>query len=222
VWLRHHHQRTVSRATISRYLTRHGLVVSKPKKRPRSSYIRFEAALPNETWQADFTHYRLLADGSNAEILNWLDGHPPLRLARHLPAPGHRAYRARHLQPSRRRPWRARPHADRQRQDDEELAACPPRPAGHPHPSRRSWIAPSTSTTTTARTDPRHGAPLPPAIYSALPKALPTGSRDTDTHTRICHDRIDPSGVVTLHVDGGWGLHHIGVGRTRAGVTSFP
>ncbi|MGV9376505.1 DDE-type integrase/transposase/recombinase [Nonomuraea sp. NPDC003707] len=73
VWLRHHHQRTVSRATISRYLTRHGLVVPKPKKQPRSSCIRFEAALPNETWQADVTHYRL-ADGSDAEILNWLDG----------------------------------------------------------------------------------------------------------------------------------------------------
>jgi hypothetical protein len=49
--LAHHHQRVVSRATISRYLTRHGLVVPEPKKRPRSSYIRFEAELPNETWQ---------------------------------------------------------------------------------------------------------------------------------------------------------------------------
>ncbi|MEV5561260.1 IS481 family transposase [Nonomuraea wenchangensis] len=68
------HGRTVSRATISRYLTRRGLVVPEPKKRPRSSYIRFQAALPNETWQADFTHYRL-ADGSDAEILSWLDDH---------------------------------------------------------------------------------------------------------------------------------------------------
>ncbi|WP_223166893.1 DDE-type integrase/transposase/recombinase [Nonomuraea sp. SYSU D8015] len=72
--LEHHHQRAVSRATISRYLTRHGLVAPEPKKRPRSSSIRFEAALPNETWQADFTHYRL-ADGSEAEILSWLDDH---------------------------------------------------------------------------------------------------------------------------------------------------
>ncbi|MGW2147479.1 DDE-type integrase/transposase/recombinase [Nonomuraea bangladeshensis] len=30
--------------------------------------------MPNETWQADFTHYRL-ADGSDAEILSWLDDH---------------------------------------------------------------------------------------------------------------------------------------------------
>ncbi|MFC5833627.1 hypothetical protein ACFPZ3_58125 [Nonomuraea insulae] len=49
----------MSRATISRHLTRRGLVTPEPKKRPRSSYIRFEVALPNETWQADFTHYRL-------------------------------------------------------------------------------------------------------------------------------------------------------------------
>ncbi|WP_206061040.1 DDE-type integrase/transposase/recombinase [Nonomuraea basaltis] len=72
--LAHHHARTVSRATISRYLTRLGLVVPEPKKRPRSSYIRFEAELPNETWQADFTHYRL-AGGTEAEILSWLDDH---------------------------------------------------------------------------------------------------------------------------------------------------
>ena len=51
--LRQHHQLDVSRATISRYLTAHGLVTPQPKKRPRSSYVRFQAALPNQTWQAD-------------------------------------------------------------------------------------------------------------------------------------------------------------------------
>ena len=30
-----------------------------PSKRPKSSYIRFEAEQPNESWQSDFTHYRL-------------------------------------------------------------------------------------------------------------------------------------------------------------------
>ena len=39
-------------ATISRYLTCAGLVVPQPKKRPKSSYIRFQADLPNECWQA--------------------------------------------------------------------------------------------------------------------------------------------------------------------------
>jgi transposase InsO family protein len=75
--LRHHHQVTVSRTTIHRILLRAGAVVPEPKKRPRSSYIRFEAAMPNETWQSDFTHYRLAnPDGSpgvDVEIISWLD-----------------------------------------------------------------------------------------------------------------------------------------------------
>jgi transposase len=54
--LAHHHKATVSPATISRYLARAGLVEPQPKKRPCSSHIRFEAAMPNECWQADFTH----------------------------------------------------------------------------------------------------------------------------------------------------------------------
>jgi transposase InsO family protein len=72
--LEHHHQARVSPATISRYLTRAGLVTPDPAKRPRSSYIRFQAEQPNECWQADFTHYPL-ADGTGAEILCWLDDH---------------------------------------------------------------------------------------------------------------------------------------------------
>lgn len=70
--LAHHHSVKVSPATISRYLSRAGLVIPEPKKRPKSSYIRFQAAMPNETWQSDFTHYRL-ADRTDTEILTWLD-----------------------------------------------------------------------------------------------------------------------------------------------------
>ena len=49
-------------------------MVPDPSKRPRSSYRRFEAELPNQTWQSDFTHWQL-ADGRDVEILNWLDDH---------------------------------------------------------------------------------------------------------------------------------------------------
>lgn len=66
--------RPPSTSTIRRILHAGGLIVPEPKKRPRSSYVRFEAAQPNETWQSDFTHWRL-ADGSDVEILNWLDDH---------------------------------------------------------------------------------------------------------------------------------------------------
>lgn len=75
--LEHHHQITVSRATIARQLTKAGLVVPAPKKKPRSSFLRFEADLANECWQADFTHYRLTRPdgrpGADTEILTWLD-----------------------------------------------------------------------------------------------------------------------------------------------------
>jgi transposase InsO family protein len=70
--LAHHHGTTVSRATIHRILVRAGAVTPDPSKRPKSSYRRFEADQPNQTWQSDFTHYRL-ADDTEAEILTWLD-----------------------------------------------------------------------------------------------------------------------------------------------------
>jgi transposase len=61
-------------ATISRILHRAGLITPEPRKRPRSSYLRFEMAQPNEMWQSDFIHW-CLADGTDVEILNWLDDH---------------------------------------------------------------------------------------------------------------------------------------------------
>lgn len=70
--LHHHHNVTVSPATIARYLTKAGLVTPEPQKRPKASYIRFQAAMPNECWQSDFTHYPLL-DGTDTEIITWLD-----------------------------------------------------------------------------------------------------------------------------------------------------
>ena len=83
--LRHHHQVTVSAATISRYLSAAGLVTPEPKKRPKSSYLRFAAEQPNECWQSDFTHYRLTwpdgSPGPDAEILGWLDDHSRLVLS---------------------------------------------------------------------------------------------------------------------------------------------
>jgi transposase InsO family protein len=65
---------TVSPATIRRRLLAAGLIEPEPKKRPTSSYVRFQAELPNECWQSDFCHWRL-ADGTDSEILTWLDDH---------------------------------------------------------------------------------------------------------------------------------------------------
>jgi transposase InsO family protein len=63
-----------STSTIRRVLHAAGLVIPEPRKRPRSSWIRFEATAPNEVWQSDFTHWRL-ADGTEVEIISWLDDH---------------------------------------------------------------------------------------------------------------------------------------------------
>jgi transposase InsO family protein len=82
--LEHHHRIRVSAATVSRYLARAGLVTADPAKRPKSSYLRFAAQLPNECWQSDFTHYPL-SDGTDAEVLTWLDDHSryALRITAH-------------------------------------------------------------------------------------------------------------------------------------------
>lgn len=67
-------------STIRRILHHHGLITPQPRKRPKSSYHRFAAEQPNECWQSDFTHWAL-ADGTDVEILNWLDDHSRYSLA---------------------------------------------------------------------------------------------------------------------------------------------
>ena len=69
-----------SRTTIWRILRRHGLITPQPHKRPRSSFVRFEASLPNERWQADATEWHL-ADAAKVEILNFVDDHSRLLVA---------------------------------------------------------------------------------------------------------------------------------------------
>jgi transposase InsO family protein len=59
-------------STIWRILKRRGFVTPQPHKRPKSSFVRFEASLPNETWQSDMTHWAL-GDGTKVEIVNFID-----------------------------------------------------------------------------------------------------------------------------------------------------
>ena len=74
------HQQIPSISTIWRVLRRRGFVVPQPRKRPRSSWVRFEADLPNERWQSDVTHWRL-AGGEEVEIINVIDDHSRLAVA---------------------------------------------------------------------------------------------------------------------------------------------
>ena len=67
-------------STIWRVLRARGFVTPQPHKRPKSSYQRFEADLPNDCWQADVTHVAI-ADGSFVEVLNIVDDHSRLCVA---------------------------------------------------------------------------------------------------------------------------------------------
>ena len=72
-------------STVWRILSRRGFVLPQPHKRPKSSFVRFEAEMPNERWQADVTHWEL-QDGTEVEILNIEDDHSRLCVASHARA----------------------------------------------------------------------------------------------------------------------------------------
>jgi transposase InsO family protein len=84
------HDQVPSVSTIWRVLRRRGFVIPQPHKRPKSSWIRFEAELPNECWQSDVTHWRL-GDETEVEIINFIDDHSRLgvgaRVVRRATAP---------------------------------------------------------------------------------------------------------------------------------------
>jgi transposase InsO family protein len=67
-------------STIWRVLKVRGFVTAQPQKRPQSSLRRFNADLPNETWQADVTHVPI-ADDVVFEVLNIIDDHSRLCVA---------------------------------------------------------------------------------------------------------------------------------------------
>ena len=75
--LERRHGKAPAPSTIWRILRDRGFITPQPQKRPKSSYVRFQADQPNERWQADATHWQL-ADGSPVEILNIEDDHSRL------------------------------------------------------------------------------------------------------------------------------------------------
>ena len=81
VWTLQHEEIPVpSRSTVWRILTRHGLIVAQPQKRPKSATKRFCFSRPNECWQSDWTQWNL-ADGTDVAIAGSLDDH-----SRYVPA----------------------------------------------------------------------------------------------------------------------------------------
>ena len=67
-------------ATVYRILKARGFVVAEPRKAPKRSRRRFNAARANESWQLDDTTWAL-ADGTEVKILNVIDDHSRLLVA---------------------------------------------------------------------------------------------------------------------------------------------
>lgn len=66
-----------SARTVHKILLLHGRAHPSPAKRRHDSYRRFEAMAPNGMWQLD-GHHTVLADGSTAVVLRFLDDHSRL------------------------------------------------------------------------------------------------------------------------------------------------
>jgi transposase InsO family protein len=256
--LEHRHGVRVSAATVARYLARRGLVTPQPRKRPKASYVRFAAELPNECWQADFTHYPL-TDGTDVEILTFLDDHAryALSVTAHAPVTGPVVVDVFQRAVDRYGPpastltdngmvFTTRLSGGRGGRNGFEtelrrlgVVQKNSRP-NHPmtcgkverfQQTLKRWLRaqphqPATLAQLQALLDtfvdhynhqrPHRSLPgqaTPAAAYNARPKHSPTG-RDTDTHWRVRHDRVDTTGTVTLRHNGQ--LHHIGIGRTHA------
>lgn len=71
------------RSTINKILRRHGLLVTNPKKRPKSSYRRFQYARPRDCYQIDATEV-VLAGGAKATVFEVLDDCTRTLVATHV------------------------------------------------------------------------------------------------------------------------------------------
>jgi transposase InsO family protein len=238
-------------STIWRILKARGFVTPQPHKRPRSSWVRFEADLPNECWQADVTHVTV-ADGVTFEVLNIIDDHSRLCVESRafVTARSPDVVRALHRAAQQ---W-GYPEAfltdngaiftSSSRGND--LGAMEPellslgirskhsRPY-HPqtcgkverfHQTVKKFLAKQDPATTkkqlqaqldtfvayynTVRPHRALGRRTPAAAFAARQHAYPTGARIDTAGYRVRHDRIDPSGTITLRHAGR--LHHIGIG----------
>src|SRR5205823_14760266 len=150
-------------ATTWRILSRRGLIRPEPHKRPGCSFKRFEAQLPNETWQADSTHWQL-ADDTDIEILKLIDDHSRLVLASvALPSLKTPTSTRSSVRPLRPKAYRRACCATTR------LSSAAVRGVARSS-SRPSWNASASVASTPARTTPdlRQGRALPPD-HEALP-----------------------------------------------------
>ena len=242
-------------STIWRILKARGFVTPQPHKRPKSSWVRFQADLPNECWQADVTHVRL-ADGTELEVLNIIDDHSRLCVASQAmartrsvdvirvlhKAAEHRGYPEAFLTDNGAIFTSTARGNDLGAMEPELLSlgirSKHSRPY-HPqtcgkierfHQTLKKHLAKQPAPTTKKQLQGQldrfvayynnirpHRAiarRTPADAFDAREHAHPRGSIINCAGYRVRHDRIDPSGTLTLRHNGR--LHHIGIGRAYA------
>ena len=64
-----------SEATLYRVLVRNGLIAPGQRRRPASSYIRWERGEPMELWQLDIMGGVFLSDGTEVKLVSGIDDH---------------------------------------------------------------------------------------------------------------------------------------------------
>jgi transposase InsO family protein len=243
-------------STIWRILTARGFVTPQPHKRPKSSYVRFAAEQPNERWQTDITHWTL-ADGTDVEILNWLDDHSRLCLA----STARRVFTAPDVDASYRHIACQYDHPFSVLSDNGAVYTGAYRGGGrvrleitlhtlgvrfthsrpyHPqtcgkverfHQTLKKWLTHQPLARTlaelqaqleafrryynTVRPHRALGRRTPAEVYTARPKALPTGQPLIDPHCRVRHDVVDRNGKLTIRYNSR--LHHLGIGHRHTG-----
>src|SRR5215210_6642918 len=244
-------------STIWRILKDRGFVTPQPHKRPRSSWIRFQAEMPNERWQTDITHWQL-ANGREVEILHVLDDHSRLcvaararpvfkaddvtatvtdAMARHgMPASmlsdngavftagprgGGRvslelALLARGITFTHSRPYHPQTCGKVERFHQTVKKWLDHQPRARTVAALQAQLDTFTDYYNTVRPHRALRRRTPAAAFAARPKAVPTGTPVNPGHYRVRHDKIDPSGVITLRHNSR--LHHIGLGRRHAGT----
>jgi transposase len=217
--LRQRHGTAPARSTIHRALVRRGFVVPQPQKRPRHSWVRFEASLPNETWQADMTHWAL-ADGTGVEILDFVDDYSRMGRGGGVLRNGRCGFET-ELTTLGITIKHGKPYHPQTQGKIERF-----------HQTLKRWLRKQDPAASIAelqgqvdvfvryyneiRPHSARGMVPPKQAFDALVKAAPDPDKYPMTpHTRVRHDKIDKTGVFTLRY--GTQLHHVGVGRAHTG-----
>src|SRR6266542_2381320 len=216
--LAEHHGVAPAVSTIWRILTLRGFVIPQPQKRPRSSFIRFEADQPNEGRRR------------GGQL-------PRSRCGPRVPGiSAHRQRRGVHRCSPRRGRCAIEIELDALGIRFRHSTPNHPQTCGKVerfHQTEKRWLRkqpPAADLTelqvkldwfrdyyNTCRPHRGIGRRTPAVVFDARPKASPSRPGLTvPSHCRVRRDRVDRNGRITLRYNSR--MHHIGLGRRHAGV----